>query len=241
MREQVNGFKLDKSHTFSVNMFDEIDRYMRVPDEYEAPEEKHFQPSVRSPSPACMHPVNQLLKRSALPGPRAVLQCHGGTDVCCIKWDASHDDTAAVTQYGDMSGLQYWTVDARLEILQEAAEVPERVASMHACCLQENLWLWMTDKRGRDQFVIRHTDETEVFWNDAARGTPEEVYRRSFWTESFVAWSPHGSYLATMHRQGIALWGGPSFLRLHRFSHPDVRAPPLPLGKIALRGRDVAA
>ncbi len=27
----------------------------------------------------------------------------------------------------------------------------------------------MTDKRGRDQFVIRYGDETEVFWNDAAR------------------------------------------------------------------------
>lgn len=35
--------------------------------------------------------------------------------------------------------------------------------------VQENLWLWMTDKRGRDQFVIRYGDETEVFWNDAAR------------------------------------------------------------------------
>ena len=53
----------------------------------------------------------------------------------------------------------------------------------------------------------------------------DEVYKRSFWTESFVQWSPHGSYLATMHRQGIALWGGPSFSRLHRFSHPNVRHP----------------
>ena len=51
------------------------------------------------------------------------------------------------------------------------------------------------------------------------------MYKRSFWTESFVQWSPHGSYLATMHRQGIALWGGPSFSRLHRFSHPNVRCP----------------
>lgn len=48
VREQVNGFKLDKSHTFAVNMFDEIERYMRVPDAYEPPEEKAFQPSVRS-------------------------------------------------------------------------------------------------------------------------------------------------------------------------------------------------
>lgn len=47
VREQVNGFKLDKSHTFSVNMFDEIDKYMRIPDTYEPPEDKQFQPTVR--------------------------------------------------------------------------------------------------------------------------------------------------------------------------------------------------
>lgn len=51
------------------------------------------------------------------------------------------------------------------------------------------------------------------------------MYKRSFWTETFVAWSPHGSYLATMHRQGAAIWGGPSFSRLQRFSHPNVRPP----------------
>lgn len=88
---------------------------------------------------------------------------------------------------------------------------------------QENLWSWMMDPRGRDQFVIRYQDATEICWNDAQRTQAEEVYKRSFWTESFVGWSPHGSYLATMHRQGIALWGGPSFQRLVRFTHQDVR------------------
>lgn len=29
--------------------------------------------------------------------------------------------------------------------------------------------------------------------------------------------------LATMHRQGMAVWGGPSFVRLNRFAHPNVR------------------
>ena len=80
----------------------------------------------------------------------------------------------------------------------------------------------MMDGRGRDQFVIRYQGATEICWNDAQRTQAEEVYKRSFWTESFVGWSPHGSYLATMHRQGIALWGGPSFSRLARFTHPDV-------------------
>ena len=49
-----------------------------------------------------------------------------------------------------------------------------------------------------------------------------QVYQRTFCTESFVQWSPHGSYLATLHRQGVAIWGGSSFARMHRYSHPGV-------------------
>ena len=64
---------------------------------------------------------------------------------------------------------------------------------------------------------------TQVLWNDAARAQPEDVYQRSFWTESFVQWSAHGSLLATVHRQGIAVWGGQSWKRLARMSHPNVR------------------
>ncbi|RIB12395.1 eukaryotic translation initiation factor eIF2A-domain-containing protein [Gigaspora rosea] len=36
---------------------------------------------------------------------------------------------------------------------------------------------------------------------------PEEVHERINWTETCVQWSPLGTYLATFHRQGIALWG----------------------------------
>ena len=37
------------------------------------------------------------------------------------------------------------------------------------CPEQENLQEWMLDTRGRDQFVIRYRDQTEIYWNDAAR------------------------------------------------------------------------
>jgi len=49
------------------------------------------------------------------------------------------------------------------------------------------------------------------------------VFFLQFWTELFVQWSPLGSYLATVHRQGAAIWGGPSWNRT-RFAHPQVRA-----------------
>lgn len=51
MVQQVNGFKLDKSHTFAVNMFDDVSRYMQIPDEYEAPEDKEFETPVSPTSP----------------------------------------------------------------------------------------------------------------------------------------------------------------------------------------------
>eukprot|EP00249_Psilotum_nudum_P011425 c23165_g1_i2 orf=444-2627(-) len=132
-REQTNGYKLDKSHVFAVNMFDDFEKYLKVPDEWSSPEIKPYTPG-------------------------------------------------------------------------------------------ENLHAWLTDERGRDQFVVRFGSETEVYWNDARQGKPDPFYHRSFWTESFVQWSPLGTYLATIHRQGAAVWGGAqTFNRIMRYIHPQVR------------------
>ena len=46
-RDQTNGYKLDRSHTFAVTLFDDFERYARVPDEYQDPEAKPYQPTVR--------------------------------------------------------------------------------------------------------------------------------------------------------------------------------------------------
>uniref|UniRef100_A0A383V8L2 Eukaryotic translation initiation factor 3 subunit B n=2 Tax=Tetradesmus obliquus TaxID=3088 RepID=A0A383V8L2_TETOB len=131
-RAQTDGYKLDKNHTFKVSMFDDFDRYAKVPDVYAAPEIKEY--------------------------------------------------SAA-----------------------------------------ENLHSWMLDKLSRDQFAIKYGDEVVVMWNDGRRFRSEEAYKRTYWTESFVQWSPMGNYLATMHRQGVAVWGGPSFQRLARYSHQNVQ------------------
>lgn len=53
--------------------------------------------------------------------------------------------------------------------------------------------------------------------------TIEFINFLQFWTESFVQWSPLGTYLATVHRQGAAVWGGATtFNRLMRYAHPQV-------------------
>jgi translation initiation factor 3 subunit B len=40
------------------------------------------------------------------------------------------------------------------------------------------------------------------------------------WTETYTQWSPLGTFLVTVHGQGVALWGGASFDRINRFAHP---------------------
>jgi len=38
-----------------------------------------------------------------------------------------------------------------------------------------------------------------------------------------VAWSPLGTYSATLHRQGVRIWGGSSWSQQQRFAHPLVK------------------
>ena len=45
-KEKTNGYKLDRAHIFAVNMFDDFDKYMRVPDEWASPEIKPYTPGV---------------------------------------------------------------------------------------------------------------------------------------------------------------------------------------------------
>lgn len=86
---------------------------------------------------------------------------------------------------------------------------------------KEHLRWWLADDKARDQFIMYHSDNVGVYWNekDAA---PASAVDRMHWTESFVQWSPMGTYLASMHVKGVLLWGGQSWTRLKRFTHPGV-------------------
>ncbi|KAL1921130.1 uncharacterized protein VTP21DRAFT_10846 [Calcarisporiella thermophila] len=87
---------------------------------------------------------------------------------------------------------------------------------------KEHLRSWLMDPKARDQWVLYRGDEVSIFWNQKTEA-PEHVHSRTNWTETYVQWSPLGTYLATFHRQGIALWGGPSWNKIVRFFHPGVR------------------
>ncbi|KAI0475375.1 eukaryotic translation initiation factor 3 subunit B [Xylariaceae sp. FL0804] len=88
---------------------------------------------------------------------------------------------------------------------------------------KEHLRSFLADPsgRGRDQFIMYRGESVGVFWNNE-RDTPENVVDRQHWTESFVQWSPLGTFLVSVHQQGVQLWGGGSWTRQRRFAHPFV-------------------
>lgn len=47
-KEKTNAYKLDRSHIFAVNMFEDFDRFMKVPDQWAPPETEPYTPGVIS-------------------------------------------------------------------------------------------------------------------------------------------------------------------------------------------------
>ncbi|KUI57764.1 Eukaryotic translation initiation factor 3 subunit B [Cytospora mali] len=88
---------------------------------------------------------------------------------------------------------------------------------------KEHLRWFLADPsgRGRDQFAMFRGETVGVFWNND-KDQPENIVDRQFWTETFVQWSPLGTYLTSIHALGVQLWGGPSWTRQRRFAHPFV-------------------
>jgi translation initiation factor 3 subunit B len=88
---------------------------------------------------------------------------------------------------------------------------------------------WLTDLQCRDQFVARYGHETEIYWANSTGEDPNLVYGGAreksdgkVWCESYVSWSPQGSFLATFHKPGIKLWGSTEFTSFGKFMHPHV-------------------
>ncbi|KAI8914800.1 hypothetical protein PhCBS80983_g00802 [Powellomyces hirtus] len=87
---------------------------------------------------------------------------------------------------------------------------------------KEHLKSWLADPRARDQWVMMKGDEVSIYWNNKG-DQPDLDHSRNNWSDMYVSWSPKGTYLATFHKQGIALWGGPTWNKINRFAHPNVK------------------
>ncbi|KAJ6610102.1 eukaryotic translation initiation factor eIF2A-domain-containing protein [Mycena sp. CBHHK59/15] len=87
---------------------------------------------------------------------------------------------------------------------------------------QEHLRAWLADPQGRDQYVTYRGEDVEIYWH--GKPSQSELAIKPDWKEFlYVAWSPLGTYIATLHRQGVRLWGGSSWKPQQRFAHPLVK------------------
>ncbi|KAJ7225418.1 eukaryotic translation initiation factor eIF2A-domain-containing protein [Mycena pura] len=87
---------------------------------------------------------------------------------------------------------------------------------------REHLRGWLADAQGRDQYVTYRGEDVEIHWH--GKPSQSELAMKPDWKDFlYVAWSPLGTYVATLHRQGVRLWGGPSWKPQQRFAHPLVK------------------
>ncbi|KAK1343624.1 hypothetical protein QTO34_016404 [Cnephaeus nilssonii] len=150
--KNADGYKLDKQHTFRVNLFTDFDKYMTISDEWDIPEKQPFK------------------------------------------------DLGSSWGVGDAARMSTSESSVRRE---------------------STLLAGGGGVQGSVQCDLREWRPHSIFWNDVK--DPVSIEERARWTETYVRWSPKGTYLATFHQRGIALWGGEKFKQIQRFSHPGVQ------------------
>ncbi|KAI9347339.1 eukaryotic translation initiation factor eIF2A-domain-containing protein [Obelidium mucronatum] len=124
-----------------------------------------------------------------------------------FKFDKSH--TLSVNAFDD---------------IETYSQVPEEYAppTIEPFTEKPHLRSWLKDTYARDQWIVMKGEDTSIYWNNKGE-QPDLVHTRKNWSDMYVSWSPKGSYLATFHKPGIALWGGPEFEKIVRFAHPNVK------------------
>ncbi|XP_014607356.1 PREDICTED: eukaryotic translation initiation factor 3 subunit B [Polistes canadensis] len=87
-----------------------------------------------------------------------------------------------------------------------------------------DLHYYLLEPDAYDQFCVLYGNGPAVsvqIWQNSAP-EPTLLEDRPRWTETYVKWSPLGTYLATFHKLGVALWGGPQFVQQVKFSQRGV-------------------
>jgi translation initiation factor 3 subunit B len=114
-----------------------------------------------------------------------------------------------------------------LDVPEEFVPPPELTEYEEHADLED----WLVDEAGREQFVVRHDGETEVYATSMQEGGMSLWYggedqkeAAGTWTNREAVWSPQGTFLCTFHAAGLKLWGGNRFEECGKFVHRGVIA-----------------
>ncbi|CAI5760251.1 unnamed protein product [Candida verbasci] len=82
---------------------------------------------------------------------------------------------------------------------------------------------WLVDSQGRDQIVLHFNENVGVYWNKKSNEPEPVIEPRKGFTSKYSKFSPKGTYLFSIHPQGVQSWGGKDFKSIKRFFHNQVR------------------
>lgn len=79
-------------------------------------------------------------------------------------------------------------------------------------------------EKARGQFLVNAGPCGEVYTNDTEKTTSDPVYQMQYRTCNLIQWSPLGTHLVTVDRQGTLMWGGDDkFVCLMSFGDQQVK------------------
>ena len=81
---------------------------------------------------------------------------------------------------------------------------------------------WLMDRRARDQFAMFKGEDVGIYFHNKGE-FPEAVSVRPNWSQGIVQFSSQGTYFATVHKQGVAIYAGSEMVKLHRYEHQNVK------------------
>lgn len=92
--------------------------------------------------------------------------------------------------------------------------------------VQDDLYTFLTEPDAYDQYcVVAESGQNAVqvqFWQNTLP-EPTDLETRERFTDTFVKWSPLGTYIVTFHKPGVAIWGGSNFTKINKFPHPGTQ------------------
>lgn len=143
-----------------------------------------------------------------------------------IEYENKEQAMSAIMEYNTYRlDKQHVFLVNHLSDLDKYASVPDEWEPPEPQPFRDNgnLYDFLMDKDCIDQFSVIYEGgrQTAVYWN--SHGKPKIIEERFNWTETEIRWSPNGTYLATFHPKGVALWGGSSFKQIQKFPHEGVQ------------------
>ncbi|KAL6939986.1 hypothetical protein ACO0QE_003864 [Hanseniaspora vineae] len=126
------------------------------------------------------------------------------------KLDAKHK--LLVNSFRDMDTIA--SDDYNVEYQEPVLEKPVSYSELQN---------WVLD--GKDQFVMSKDQMSLLAWYKGAQKPMPVVEPRVNWSDAGnLKFSPKGTFLISMHEQGVKTWGGDELVELNKFAHYDVKA-----------------